>query len=118
MQDAVPNHEPRDGSGSSGAEKMAAAPSFPDLEAFGIAFEAGRIGVWTWDIKSNAVKWSGNMEQIHGLASGSFDGTFAGFQKDIHPEDLPEVLAAVQESVRSGKAYHVHYRLAPHAEKE
>ena len=45
-------------------------------------------------------------------------GTFAGFQNDIHPEDQPEVMAAIQESLREGKPYHVHYRLAPRADEE
>jgi PAS domain S-box-containing protein len=119
MHDAVPDQrEQENGSGSADKAKVAALRSFPDLNSIGIALNAGEVGVWSWDIKSNALKWSGNMEQIHGLAAGSFDGTFAAFQKDIHPEDQPEVLAAIQESVRSGKPYHVHYRLAPQAEKE
>ena len=60
----------------------------------------------------------GCSKQIHGARGGSFDGTFTAFQKDIHPEDRPEVSAAVQESVRSGKPYHVHYRLAAQSDKE
>src|ERR1041385_7557437 len=119
MHDAVPDHQERgSGRGSPEEKEAAAARSFPDSDAVGVALDAGRVGVWSWDIKSNAVKWSGNMEEIHGLAAGSFDGTFSAFQKDIHPEDLPEVRAAVQESVRSGKPYHVHYRLAPRADQE
>ena len=108
MQDSVPDqHEPR-GSGSREETEVAVGRSFPDLGAIGTALEAGRVGLWSWDIKSNAVKWSDNMEQIHGLVPGTFDGTFSAFQKHIHPEDQPEVRAAVQESVRSGKPYHVH----------
>lgn len=120
MHDAVQDQHEQSGSGagSRDATKVAAARSFPDMESVGVALAAGQVGVWSWDIKSNAVKWSGNMDQIHGLPAGSFDGTFSAFQKDIHPEDQPEVLAAVQESVRSGKPYHVHYRLAPQDEKE
>jgi PAS domain S-box-containing protein len=119
MHEAVRNQHEQSGSapGSSDTTRVAAR-SFPDAESLGIALEAGHVGVWSWDIKSNAVNWSGNMEQIHGLPAGTFDGTFSTFQKDIHPEDQAEVLAAVQESVRSGKAYHVHYRLAPQDGKE
>ncbi len=119
MHEAVPDQHEQGGSvsGSSGHATVAAR-SFPDVESLAIALDAGQVGVWSWDIKSNVVSWSGNMEQIHGLPAGSFDGTFAAFQKDIHPEDQPEVLAAVQESVRSGKPYHVHYRLAPQDGKE
>jgi PAS domain S-box-containing protein len=78
-----------------------------------VALEAGEVGVWCWDIKSNAVRWSANLERIHRLPPGTFDGSFAVFQSDIHPEDRPEVLSEIQESIRTGKPYHVSYRLAP-----
>jgi PAS domain S-box-containing protein len=85
---------------------------FPDLDSIRIALDAGEIGVWSWDLTSNTMQWSGNFD------SGLSSGTFAGFQNDIHPEDLPEVTAAIQESLREGKPYHVHYRLAPRADEE
>ena len=98
-----------------------AAPSeheFPDLDSVRVALEASQIGVWSWEIKSNVVQWSGSLERIHDLPAGAFQGTFASFQKNIHPEDQPEVMSAVQETLRSGKPYHVHYRLAPRADDE
>ena len=95
-----------------------AAAAFPDANSASIALEAGQIGVWSWDVKSNVVQWSANLERIHGLSAGGFQGTFSSFQKDIHPEDLPEVMAAIQESLRSGKPYHAHYRLAPRPDEE
>ncbi|MBV8837617.1 MAG: GAF domain-containing protein [Alphaproteobacteria bacterium] len=100
---------------------MSTAPaeeSFPDLESARIALEAGHIGVWTWDLKSNMVRWSGALERIHDVPEGGFEGAFATFQKDIHPEDQPEVMAAVHESLRSGKSFHAHYRLSPRADAE
>src|SRR4051812_44159856 len=117
MHDGVP--DPRatgDGSGPSD-RTSAPAESGPSFEDFGVALEAGHVGIWSWDIKSGAVKWSGNMENIHGVPPGSFDGTFSGFQGVIHPEDRPEIMTAVQESTRSGKPFDVHYRLAPRDEK-
>jgi PAS domain S-box-containing protein len=118
MHEAVP--DPRatgDGSASSG-QTSAPARSVPNVEDVGIALDAGNVGIWSWDIKSSAVKWSGNMENIHGVPTGSFDGTFSAFQGAIHPEDQPEIMTAVQESMRSGKPFDVHYRLAPQDEKE
>jgi PAS domain S-box-containing protein len=91
---------------------------FPDLESARIALGAGHIGVWSWDIKSNTVRWSRELEQIHALPSDGFEGAFATFQQDIHPEDQPEVMTAVQESLRSGKPLHAHYRVAPRPDAE
>ena len=49
---------------------------------------------------------------------GASTGTSPAFQKDIHPEDQPEVMAAIQESLRTGKTYQAHYRLAPRVDEE
>jgi two-component sensor histidine kinase len=105
----APNTAFADGNGQS---------PFPDLPSVRAALEAGQIGIWSWDTISDTVRWSGNLEGIHDVPPGSFDGTFASFQQDIHPEDLPEVLSAIQDSLRSAKPYHVQYRLAPRPERE
>src|SRR5688500_6227327 len=41
-----------------------------------LALEAGRMGAWSWDAKSDRVTWSDTLEALHGLAPGTFDGTF------------------------------------------
>lgn len=116
MQDAVrPQHSHETGSVR---EPDARAPVTPDPDLIGAALRAGEVGVWSWDIKSDAVSWSGDLPQIQGIAPGDFDGTFASFQKNVHPEDRADVVAAIQESLRTGKRYHMQYRLAPQDEKE
>jgi len=120
MDEAVHNKHERSGSEprpSAAASADGARPG-PDLETIAVALDSGQIGVWSWDIKSNSVKWSANMEQIHGLPAGTFDGTFASFQNEVHPEDQPEVIATVQESVRTGKPYHLHYRVVPRGDED
>ena len=109
MNSAVhdPHEQPASKAGDTGQLE------FPDLNSVRIALDAGRIGVWSWDIKSNTVQWSGNLERHPRSARRQLRRHIRGFQKDIHPEDQPEVMAAIQESLRSGKPYHVHYRLAP-----
>ena len=103
---------------ASGALEEGTASVFPNDDSIRVALEAGQVGVWSWDIKSNAVQWTANLETIHDLPPGGFSGTFASFRQDIHPEDQPEVLAAIQESLRSGKPYHAHYRLAPRSDED
>src|ERR1043166_2620750 len=111
--EAVPEPHEQDEIGTNPPEGAGAKPRFPDLPLVRAALEAGQIGIWSWDIGSGAIRWSDNMEDIHDLPAGSFDGTFSSFQQDIHPDDRAEVQAAIQESLRSGKPYHVQYRLAP-----
>jgi PAS domain S-box-containing protein len=89
------------------------APSCPDVQSMGLALEAGGVGVWSWDIKTDDVTWIGKLAEIHGIKTESWTGTFSTFQQVIHPEDQPEVIAAIKESVRNRKPYQVVYRLAP-----
>ena len=117
MDGAVPNQREQDNApGNKGAG--ASDAMFPDLDLVRVALDAGQVGIWSWDVKSNAVQWSANLEAIHGAPPGRFQGNFASFQQDIHPEDQPEVMAAIQESLRTGKTYQAHYRLAPRVDEE
>jgi PAS domain S-box-containing protein len=95
------------------APESNAAAFFPDFATVRAALEAGRIGVWSWDIATNAITWSSNIELICGLSPGLFDGTYSFFENDIHEDDRAKVLAAIGEALRSGGEYWVRYRLAP-----
>src|SRR5690606_20521101 len=61
-----------------------------------LALAAGDLGTWDWEISTGRLEWSPSLETIHGLPPGSFAGTFEAFHADVHPEDQPVVLAAVQ----------------------
>lgn len=78
-----------------------------------LALAAGRLGTWEWDIGAGRVEWSPTLEAIHGLTPGTFGGTFEAFQSDMHPEDQPQVLAAVQAALAGtgGNRYDVTYRI-------
>src|SRR5438132_13561072 len=75
------------------------ASYFPDAMIVQAALEAAKIGVWYWDIASDKVTWSSNLEGIHRLPGGSFDGTFAFVQNDVHPDDRAEVYGQIQEAL-------------------
>lgn len=87
-----------------------AAPFFSDFATVRAALEAGMIGVWSWDVATNTVTWSSNMETIHGLPPGSFDGTYAFFERDIHEDDRARVAEALSEALHNGRPYWVRYR--------
>jgi PAS domain S-box-containing protein len=90
---------------------------FPTFATVRAALEAGRIGVWSWEIASNKLIWSRNLEAIHGMPAGSFDSTFACFEKDIHEDDRAAVADAIKEALGTG-AYHVRYRTPPREGRE
>jgi two-component sensor histidine kinase len=83
-----------------------------DPAALRAVLEAAQIGIWRWDIAADKVTWSRNLEAIHRLPIGTFDGTGAGFARSVHPDDWPKIKAAVREARRASGSDHARYRLS------
>lgn len=80
-------------------------------ERLRFALDAAHMGTWDWDLQSHSVRWSDNVERIHGLPEGSFDGTFLSYEREIHPDDREKVLASIQRALADGVPHQVEYRL-------
>jgi PAS domain S-box-containing protein len=80
-------------------------------ERLRFALDAASMGTWDWELATQSVRWSDNLERVHGLPSGTFDGTFASYEREIHPEDRPRVLAAARRAIEEGAPYEVEYRI-------
>jgi PAS domain S-box-containing protein len=79
-------------------------------EGLRLAVEAGQMGTWEWTIDSGRVVWSPALEALHGLAPGSFGGTFDAFRADIHPEDRARVEQTIARSLDTG-THRLEYRI-------
>ncbi len=80
-------------------------------ERLQLALTSGTMGAWEWDIGTGAVIWSPSLEEIHGIEPGSFGGRFEDFSRDIHPDDLPMVLARIEAALASKEDYDASYRI-------
>jgi PAS domain S-box-containing protein len=87
--------------------KEAARQSRDELH---LTLEAARVGTWNWDQHTGKVCWSDNLEAIHGLAPGTFGGTFEAFLDGVHPMDRNQVLQALHRAVEEVKDYEIEYR--------
>ena len=65
------------------------APSFPDVQSMGLALEAGGVGVWSWDIKTDAVTWIGKLAEIHGIETESWTAPSRPSRKSFIPKISP-----------------------------
>jgi PAS domain S-box-containing protein len=70
-----------------------------------LAQKAARAVAFEWHIgvEERQNRWSPDLEAIHGLAPGSYDGTFHTWKKLIHPDDWPSVKAAIRHAQDSGE---------------
>lgn len=67
-----------------------------------LAQTAARMGTWEWDMASNEVIWSEELEEVYGFARGTFPGTFEAFLQGVHPGDRDAVTRSIDELVRVG----------------
>ncbi|MGB4558689.1 MAG: PAS domain-containing protein, partial [Burkholderiaceae bacterium] len=65
-----------------------------------IAAQAGRLGVWDWNLQTNELVWDDTMFALYGARKQDFSGAYEAWASRIHPQDrehaeavLPQVLA-------------------------
>ncbi len=75
-----------------------------------LALDAGRMGVWDWNVRTGDLNWSDTLEPLYGLAPGTFGGTFEHFQQLVHPQDRETVNATIRESLEGGGEFSVEFR--------
>jgi PAS domain S-box-containing protein len=80
-------------------------------ERLRIALQAGQMGTWEWDIATGQVIWSETLEAIHGLAPGTFPGTYEAYCSDIHPDDRDRVVDAIAKTLTDGSDHCMTYRI-------
>ena len=74
------------------------------------SLEAANVGTWEWNMATGNVRWSDNMERIHGQAPGSFAGNFESFLQGVHPEDRENIPRLIQQAIAGDGKYSVLYR--------
>lgn len=80
-------------------------------ERLKMALEAARMGRWEWNILTNKITWSENLEPLFGLEKGTFEGTYAAFIQCVHPQDREFVSQSVRQAVESGAEYDIEFRV-------
>ena len=73
--------------------------------------DAAALGTWEWDLRRQTVQWSDNLERLHGVPAGTFDSTFASYERHIHPEDRAAVMASLRRAIDDGGPHDVEYRV-------
>jgi PAS domain S-box-containing protein len=76
-----------------------------------LAQEAGRIGMFDWDLETNAVACSITEEALLGLAPGTFPGTDAAMLALIHPADQRTVEATLRIALDQQESYADEFRI-------
>ena len=74
-------------------------------ERLALALKVGHSGTFEWDIRSNVTVWTPELEELHGLAPGTFSGRYEDWEPLLLPEDLLHVRACFEESLKTGEFF-------------
>jgi PAS domain S-box-containing protein len=85
-------------------------PDQPPGDEAGYAFRLARMGRWTLHRDPERLDLSPELEEVMGLARGSFAGKLADFRHLVSPLDLPRVQQAAEDSLQTGEQYSVTFR--------
>jgi two-component system NarL family sensor kinase len=94
-------------------------------ERFRRAQQAGRLGTWDWDVRTNQFIWDGppliqgielwdsdqGVEPIHGTQPCDFDQCFANYLKNVHPDDRDMFIQKCSAAAEQGTDLHAEYRI-------
>jgi PAS domain S-box-containing protein len=75
-----------------------------------LATQAGKVGVWAWEIESNRVSWSESLQSILGMKAEDLGLAVDGFESLVHPDDRARVQQAILEAVQRDTPLEIEFR--------
>jgi len=82
-------------------------------ERLAFALAAARMGTWDWDMRTGVIRWSESLEQIVGIPTGSFQGTYESFVELVHPDDRQTLRQALERATTTDDEYVAECRMGP-----
>jgi len=80
-------------------------------ERLRLALEAGRMGAWEWDTRTNDVKWSKEHYTVIGIMPFSVEPDYQTWADRVHPDDLPAATEAMSRAIEEMGEYRCEYRI-------
>ncbi len=80
-------------------------------EKLRVALHAARMGTWDWEIKINKDTLDDNLRALFGLRPDHEINTIEDFYALVHPNDLPEVVAAFDRTRSEGVHLNTEFRV-------
>jgi PAS domain-containing protein len=77
-----------------------------------MALDSGRMGIWYWDLQTDAAEWDERESQLLGLDHETTEKSGKVFLQCIHPEDVERLQADVAKCIEEGLSYESEFRVA------
>ncbi len=79
-------------------------------ERLELAQQAGKIGSFEWNLQSNAITWTAELEALYGLAPGAFGNSHQPWFDTIHTDDRPQLEQVLWQAIQSGQGLDLEFR--------
>jgi PAS domain S-box-containing protein len=75
------------------------------------ALEAGRLGLWDWDLATGELRWSEGVGALFGFERGTARSTYEAYIESVHPDDRARVDEALRHAAADGGDFEVEHRV-------
>lgn len=76
-----------------------------------LAQQAGKSGTFEWNVQSNQVTWTAELEALYGLLPGGFSGRYEDWLCFIHPDDQARTEQELQQAAQTGNSLETEFRV-------
>ena len=76
-----------------------------------LAATSGGLGIWDWDIPSDALHWDDRMFELYGISRDTSLKGMELWQKSIHPDDFLAAMEASKAAVRGEREFDTEFRV-------
>jgi PAS domain S-box-containing protein len=80
-------------------------------ERLRIALDAGKIGVWDWNLITDKLTWSERVFEINGVSPDSFQVNIENFRNLIHEEDRKKVKNILAKAINDNVPFNATFRI-------
>jgi PAS domain S-box-containing protein len=79
-------------------------------ERLRLATQAGKVGLWDWDVVADRIVWTDSIYAMHGMRREDFSATFENWIGRVHPDDRKRVENAIRDALYAGAPYEIELR--------
>jgi PAS domain S-box-containing protein len=79
-------------------------------ERLRLATQAGKVGLWDWDVAADRIVWTDSIYTMHGMRREEFSQTFADWIGRVHPDDREHVETSIRKALHEDKPYEIELR--------
>jgi PAS domain S-box-containing protein len=76
-----------------------------------LATEAGGVGIWDYEVKSETLIWDDQMIRLYGITRPQFSGKYEAWRMAVHPDDRQRAEAELQSALRGEREFDTEFRV-------